>query len=444
LFCMKKIYTYFFIIGFGVLLIRCSKRNQKPGNTGPADNVLAIAAIAPSTGGFNTYISITGKNFNTNPALDSVQINSKAANVISATATTLVVSVPLAAGTGAVSVTVNGSTVTGPVFNYTAALVVSTVAGNGIGDLSNGASETSTINYPYGVAIDKEGTLYVSEYNRIKKITSSGIISVLAGDGKRGFADTIGALSEFNPVMGIAVDSQGNVYVADRDNERIRKISSTGAVSTLAGDGTNGYADATGANARFNSPVGVAVDAQGNVYVADEGNQRVRKITAGGVVSTLAGDGNAGFQDGPGNQAEFHDVAGIAVDQQGNVYVSEDRNQRIRKIAPSGMVSTLAGNGVNDYVDGLGTNAEFSSPLGLAVDLQGNVYVADQTNSMIRKISPAGLVSTLAGSYEIWAFADGPVAVAQFNFPHGVAVDKQGNVYVADNINYRIRKISFE
>jgi sugar lactone lactonase YvrE len=210
-------------------------------------------------------------------------------------------------------------------------------------------------------------------------------------------------------------------------------------VTTLAGS-TQGFADVTGTAAQFNRPYGVTVDASGNGYVADSDNSRIRKISPTGAVTTLAGSGVEGFLDGTGSTARFFIPRGAAVDVSGNVYVADTENNRIRKVSPTGVVTTLAGSGVEGFSDGIGTAAQFTLPNSVAVDAAGYVYVADEGNERIRKISPAGVVTTLAGSSR--GFADGAAAIAQFNRPHGIAVDASGNVYVADRDNQRIRKIT--
>ena len=317
--------------------------------------------------------------------------------------------------------------------------LVSTLAGR-IWGFRDGSGTSAEFNYPIGVAVDAEGNVYVANsYNhRIRKITDEGLVSTLAGS-IWGFRDGAGRSAQFNYPYGVAVDAAGNVYVADTNNHAIRKITPEGLVSTLAGS-TEGSADGAGTSAQFNSPTDVAVDAAGNVYVADYLNDRIRKITPEGLVSTLAGS-TEGFRDGAGTSAQFNSPAGVAVDAAGNVYVADYLNDRIRKITPEGVVSTLAGS-TEGFRDGLGRSAQFNGPAGVAVDAAGNVYVADEYNHRIRKITPEGVVSTLAGSTE--GFRDGIGRSAQFDKPSGVAVDAEGNVYVADSDNHRIRRIEWE
>jgi streptogramin lyase len=280
-----------------------------------------------------------------------------------------------------------------------------------------------------------------ADNNMIRKISPSGVVSTWAGNGTAGSANGTVMAASFGFPTGVAVDTAGNVYVADNGNNLIRKISPLGAVSTLAGSGTAGSANGTGMAASFNFPNGVAVDAQGNVYVADVGNNMIRKISPLGAVSTLAGSGSLGSENGRGMAASFKGPYGVAVDAAGNVYVADAGNNMIRKISPLGVVSTLAGSGFAGSANGTGTVASFDQPYGVALDAAGNVYVADAGNNMIRKISPLGAVSTLAGSGTAGS-ANGRGLAASFDFPTGVAVDAAGNVYVAVNVNNLIRKIS--
>jgi sugar lactone lactonase YvrE len=319
--------------------------------------------------------------------------------------------------------------------------VVTTIAGNGGTTFTNGTGTNATFNVPTGIAVDSVGNIYVSEQNnnRIRRITTAGVVSTLAGSGTGQFADGSGAAASFWFPYGVAVDSAGNVYVADTDNHRIRKITPGGVVTTLAGSGTGQFADGTGSAASFFYPHGIAVDSAGIVYVSDKLNHRIRRITSAGVVTTLAGSATAGSSNQTGTNATFRNPEGIAVDSAGNLYVGDRNNDLIRKITPEGVVTTLAGS-TQGSVDGTGTNAMFSNPAGLALDLIGNIYVCDQSNNIVRKITPAGVVTTLAGNGGT-TFANGTGTSATFNQPWGVAVDSGGIVYVADSSNHRIRKI---
>jgi len=314
---------------------------------------------------------------------------------------------------------------------------VSTLAGSGIQGFADGTGTAAQFYKTEGVALDSLGNVYLADSynNRIRKVTPSGVVTTFAGSGISGYADGTGTAAQFSYPQGVAVDSLGNVYVVD--SIRIRKVTPEGLVSTLAGS-TSGYADGAGTVAKFNAPTGVAVDSLFNVYVVD--SNRIRKVTPAGVVTTLAGTGIAGYADGAGTVAKFNAPIGVAVDSSGNVYVVDKWNHRIRKVTRVGEVTTLAGSGAAGYADGAGATAKFNYPQGVAVDSSGILYVGDASNNRIRKVTPEGLVSTLAGSTS--GYADGAGATAKFNYPQGVAVDSSGNVYVADASNNRIRKVT--
>jgi sugar lactone lactonase YvrE len=261
-------------------------------------------------------------------------------------------------------------------------------------------------------------------------------VTTLAGSTQGGAGGT-GVAAQFNTPSGVAVDTAGNVYVADEFNAAIRKVSPAGEVTVLAGSNP-GYADGKGSAAKFDGPSCVAVDAAGNIYVGENQGHRIRKVSPDGVVTTLAGK-NVGYADGKGAEAKFIYPNGVAVDGAGNVYVADFGNHLIRKVSPGGEVTTLAGS-TQGYAEGKGTAAKFNSPNGVAVDGAGNVYVADLANNRIRKVSPDGEVTTLAGS--TGGLADGKGAAAKFNGPAGVAVDGAGNVYVGEFVGHRVRKVS--
>ncbi len=331
----------------------------------------------------------------------------------------------------------------------TPAQAVSTLAGlaGSIGS-TDGTGSAARFAYPAAVAVDSAGNVYVADVSNqtIRKITPAGVVSTLAGlAGSQGSADGLGSSARFNQPFGVAVDNAGNVYVADRDNHTIRKITPAGMVTTLVGlAGSFGSADGTGSAARLYYPIGVAVDAAANVYVGDTYNSTIRKVTPAGAVSTLAGlAGSSGSTDGPGNAARFRNPYGVTVDSAANVYVADALNQTIRKITSLGVVSTLAGlAGSSGSANGTGSDARFSLPLSVAVDSGGNVSVADQSNHIIRKITPAGVVRTLAGLAGSFGSADDAGGAARFRDPAGVVVDNAGNVYVADTYNSTIRRVT--
>ena len=316
----------------------------------------------------------------------------------------------------------------------------------------DGAGPAARFHAPSGITADASGDLYVADFGNsaIRKISPAGIVTTLAGAAAvRGSVDGTGATAQFNAPDGIAADTAGNLYVADRINSTIRKITPAGVVTTFAGTATDdctliGPADGAGAAARFACPQAIAVDAAGNVYVADTGSGTVRKITPAGIVTTLAGTANVGGSaDGTGTAARFSGPTGITADSAGNVYVADTNNATIRKITPAGVVTTLAGAaGFSSSDDGVGTAARFFNPRGIAVDAAGNLFVADSTNHTIRKITPGGVVTTLAGLRETSGDADGSGSAARFNLPAGIAVDSAGNLYVADSGNYTIRKVT--
>jgi sugar lactone lactonase YvrE len=312
----------------------------------------------------------------------------------------------------------------------------------------DGSGLNAQFNGPTGLTADAAGNLYVADTynNTIRKISPTWAVTTLAGVGNvPGSADGIGSVARFSRPYGTAVDGAGNIYVADLGNLTVRKISPTGIVTTLAGSaGISGSADGTGSAARFSYLGGVAVDGSDNVYATDSSNNTIRKITPAGLVTTLAGSpGQVGSADGAGSVARFGWPAGIAVDRGGNLYVSDAGNQTIRKITSAGLVTTVAGAaGKFGEADGMGSAARFNDPLGIATDGSGNVYVVDGSNPTVRKITAAGMVTTLAGSADIPGFTDGAGSVARFNYPWGVVVDQSDNVFVADSNNQTIRKIT--
>ncbi|MFN8556906.1 MAG: NHL repeat-containing protein [Dehalococcoidia bacterium] len=321
--------------------------------------------------------------------------------------------------------------------------VVSTLAGGGGRGFADGAARAAVFNRPAALAVDVFGSVFVADEGNdlIRQITPDGVVTTFAGSGTRGFADGPRRIARFNAPAGIALDLAGAMYVADSGNDLIRKVTPDGAVSTVAGAGVRGFNNGPGRDAQFNTPTGLALDAAGNLYVADTGNDLIRKITPNGNVSTVAGTGVRGFTDGPVASAQFNRPTALAVDSAGAVYVADEGNDLIRKVTPDGMVSTVAG-GERGYADGAGRVARFNAPTGLAIDGAGVLYIADSGNDGVRRMTPDGVVALFAGTGER-GYADGLGRSAQFNGPHGVAIDPAGNVYVADLGNNLVRRVTF-
>jgi sugar lactone lactonase YvrE len=414
------------------LVTACSKggSNPAPGNTpaGPA-----ITSLNVNTGPYNTQVTINGTGFSFTTADDQVFFNGKAANIEEADATEIIADVPLAAGTGNVTVKVNGVTATGPVFTYQQALVITTFAGNKFqAGLTNGMGAAALFNELSGITIDKNGNLYVSDAANfvIRKVTPAGVVSTFAGSGKSGNADGAGTAASFTQPAGLAVDQAGNVFVTDAVSCLIRKITPDGTVSTVAGNGLPHANDGVGILASFSSPAGVAVDANDNLYIADTGNHEIRKITPDGTVTTIAGNAdNPGTADGVGATASFTSPDDIIVGNDGNLYVTDGYQGPVRKITLPNTVSRIGASGL-------------TSPQGLAMDAAGNIYVASTGSTLIQKIAPDGTTSTYAGNTGGTPLTDGVLSKASFGFPTGVAVDVSGNVFVADV--YAIREITFQ
>ena len=367
----------------------------------------------------------------------------------------------VAAGTATISYSVSNScgttlvtkfiTVTSP---SSSCNIITTIAGNGTAGFAGdgGAATAAELTTPFDVVVDGSGNVYFTDHgnHRLRKITPAGIISTVAGNGTAGYSGDGGpaTAAEINNPYGVAIDGSGNIYIADYYNNRIRKVTPAGIITTVAGNGTLAYAGDGGyaTAAELNDPTGVAVDGNGNLYIADFGNSRIRKVNAAGVISTISGNGTAGYSGdgGAATAAEINNPYAVAIDGSGNVIIADYQNNRIRKVTPAGIITTIAGNGTAGFAGdgGAATAAELSSPISIATDAAGNLYISDLVNNRVRYVTPAGIISTFAGN-GTGAFAgDGGVATAaELNYPCGVATDAAGNVYIGDNVNQRVRKI---
>jgi sugar lactone lactonase YvrE len=356
----------------------------------------------------------------------------------------------------------------------TPAGIISTVAGNGITDFygasgfsgDGGLATAAQLNYPRGVAVDAAGNLFIADTgnNRIREVTPAGFIGTVAGNGTSGFSGDDGpatAAQLYGP-YGVAVDAAGNLFIADTLNVRIRKVTPAGVISTVAGNGSSGFsgdggpataAQLAGPDQRGYASSGVAVDAAGNLFIADTYNNRIRKVTAAGIISTVAGNGSAGFSGdgGPATAAQLGGPSGVAVDAAGNLFIADTYYNLVRNVTPAGIISTVAGSGSPESPGFSGDGgpaiaAQLYGPSGVTVDASGNLFIADTYNVRIRMVTPAGIISTVAGSGspDSGGFSGdgGPATAAQLGGPSGVAVDAAGDLFIADTGNSRIRKVT--
>jgi len=345
-----------------------------------------------------------------------------------------------ATSSGVASGNITSATIT-PVLRVNGG-VVTTLAGQAAAGLLDGTGTGARFAGPGGVVVDGSGNIYVADYNAsaIRKVTAAGVVTTIGGDGTAGFADGIGTGALFNLPFGMSIGTAGNVFVADTVNNRIREITPADVISTIAGQTPIGTANGTGSQAQFYWPNGLVVDGTGDIYVADTSNNLIRLVTPGGVVTTFAGQTTPGTADGTGTNAQFKCPTGIAIDGTGNLYIADYSNNIIRRMTTAGVVTTFAGQTASGTTNGTVASAQFNGPIGMAIDSDGNIFIADTLNNMIRKISAAGVVTTLAGQVGSGS-ADGTGTTARFNCPNGITVDAAGVLYVGDYNNYVIRKI---
>lgn len=341
-------------------------------------------------------------------------------------------------------------------FSFTgSAQIITTIAGTGTAGYTGdgGLATNAELNFPVATAIDGAGNIYIADYfnSRIRKINPAGFISTVAGTGVAGYSGDGGLAinARITNSNGIAVDAAGNLYISDQYNYCVRKVDASGIISTYAGTGVQGYSGDGGSAivAQMGEPFGLAMDATGNLYIAEANNHRIRKVDNTGIISTFAGTSTLGFSGdgGPAASAALYNPYGVGVSGSGDVYIADSYNSRIRVVNGAGVISTFAGNGSTGFGGDGGTalNAMFDDPRSVAIDAGGNVYVADETNNRIRKINTSGIISTCAGmGFSGYGGDGGNATVAQINHPFGVTVDAGGTIYISDNQNKRVRKVS--
>lgn len=340
---------------------------------------------------------------------------------------------------------------------YARAQNIKTIAGDGTpGATGDGAAATAAkLNYPTGVAVDKAGNVYIADANnnKVRKVSTSGVITTIAGNGTSGFSGDGGqaTAAQLKYPTNVAVDLSGNVYITDANNARIRKVTPAGIISTYVGDGSLGYGGDGGqaTAAQLHNPRGLHVDAAGNLYIAAVFSQKVRMVDPTGIIVTVAGTGTSGYAGDGGSaiSAQLKDPSGVGKDAAGNMYIADKSSHCIRKVTPTGTISTIAGNDVTADFTGDGgpaTAARMKTPIAVKVDKYDNVFVLDMGNNRVRKINAAGVMSTVAGATAVGSGGDGgPATAASFNFPQDIALDTLGNVYIADAGNNKIRKITY-
>ena len=434
---LKTIITLFIL----VLIASCSKDSDE--TAAAATPLLAITAINPATGPKNTPVTISGTGFSTTPGNNAVTLNGKVCPVVNSTAIQLTITIPPSAGSGKIKVAVAGANAESGNFEFVVTTTAKILAGSGNPGNSDGFGTSAQFRGPTGLTVDVDGNIFIADMfnDRIRKITPAGNVSTVAGS-TFGFADGQGFAAKFHRPSGISVDPTGNLYITDYFNNKIRKISSTGLVSTFAGN-IEGFLDGIGTSALFNRPGYITIDNQSNFYVTDSENRRVRKISAAGVVTTVAGSGASVAIDGQGTAASFSTILGLTIDPTGNLFVIDDNGAKIRKISPAGLMTTFAGSTTRGFADGQGAAARFAA-VDIVSDAQGNLFVADDENGKIRKITPSGLVSTVAGRGTTIPFLNDNGTSTQFNSPNAIAIDANGNIYVSSFANHQIGKITFD
>ena len=339
-------------------------------------------------------------------------------------------------------------------FNSSAQTINTYAGKDTVGFSGDGGQATAAkLHNPCGLATDAAGNVYFADgYNhRIRKITTSGIITTIAGNGTPGFGGdgSAATAAQLDYPRAVAIDGSGNIFISDNGNFRIRKVTPTGTISTIAGTSVAGFSGDGGPAtiAQLNDPGTIAVDLSGNVIIADQLNNRIRMVTPSGTISTIAGTGVAGYMgDGSAaTAAQLNQPSGVAVDGSGNVYIADFMNHVIRKINTSGIITTVAGTGTAGYFGdcAAATAAQLANPSAVAADGAGNIYITDEINHAIRKVNTGGIISTYAGNGTSGYSGDGgPATDAQLKFPYGVAVNAGGDVFIGDQLNNRVRVVT--
>ena len=419
---IRSTYQVSVFLLLSALFQSCSKSssNPNPANTGPS---VTITSLSVTSGDYTTPVMIKGAGFSTTIADDKVFFNGVQATVETASSPVIYTTVPLAAGTGNVTVTVNGATATGPAFTYQVTEVATLLAGGGGPGSSNGTGSAASFSQTIALAADGSGTVYVADQLNevIRKITPTGLVTTFAGSGTAGYADGTGTAASFSYPSGVATDAAGNVYVADKNNGYIRKITTNGTVSTLTVDGS-------GNPLAYGNPYYITLDASGNIFFSDNQGSIVRELSTTGIVTTVYN-----------GTATDLTIFGLAVDKSDNVFIAD--GMQVDKIT-AGSIAEFAGSDsmLGGDINGTGTAASFYGIWDIAIAGNNNIYVLDTGNEDIRMITPAAVVTTFGGQDP--ANFTGPVNVVRFGAYKSIAADNSGNFYVGGN--YSILKVSMQ
>ncbi|MEM9649940.1 MAG: IPT/TIG domain-containing protein [Bacteroidota bacterium] len=409
-----------------------------PEQEGPGETVqTSLDSIRPLNGPKGTLVTFYGKNFGTSETDVTVHINEKEMSVVSVEDDKIQIKVLPATFSGEIELTVRDFVSDSEVFDYELTAEVTTVAGSSEGH-TDGVGPEAQFDTPRGLAMDAEGVVYIADSGNsaIRKMTLEGVVTKHAGGGCSFINGTL-ETAKFCQPYGVFMDSEGALFVADSSNDAIRKIDINGNVFIAM----HKFQDEKGEPDEMKAPLDYVKDSKGNSYVVDHNNHRILKRHVDGYVQAF-GSIDHGDEDGTGEAVKFNLPRGLAIDHQDNVYVADAGNDKIRKITPDGIVSTYAGD-VEGDMEGPKEVAEFSSPRSIAIDAQGSLYITDTSNNKIKKITPKGKVITLAGSDE--GNNDGIGTDSQFNSPQGIVVNPEGTLlYLADSYNHRIRKITLD
>ncbi len=364
--------------------------------------------------------------------------NGKTATVTAASATQITAAVPIGAGTGNVTVSINGGApVSGPVFTYQLSAVVTTIAGNDNTGYVDGKGSSASFSSIWGIALDPSGNIYVSDNYYIRKVTSDGTVTTLAGNSNGNTVgldnDGKGSAATFSSAASLTTDISGNVYIAD--GSKIRKMTPDGTVSTLP--------LSSNLSLVAQDLTGIVMDGSGNIYASDAASNVIIRLKSDGTSAVFAGSGAQSSTDGMGTSASFNDPIDMTIDGSGNLFVADLKSNKIRKVTPDGNVTTIAGSGARGTANGPAANASFYSPDGVTIDKSGNLYIGDFGTYLIREISSGGIVSTVAGTGKMGSpSVDGIGTLASFGVVNTLKADASGNIYVADY--NKIRKITFQ